>query len=635
MVDYNAVKYGGCFVVRKAGVYMAFRLLSALAGPPQADMAAASKRMLAVCGLAVIAAFCVGAKSAFANDVAVRQPQSLNYAGVHELRQLEPSLTGADVNIALVCRSITYLQGQPQNDYRPNTRHNCLRHVRFSFHDWAKTLQPASAHSTAIASILFGRDPNAFHPDLGRFYYQGIVPDARATVFEFWHFIADNVFSNAAPETDVLTMSIGSQFEDWWTRGIDSMAQRHGLIVVAGIGNGSAVYDPVLYPAAGANAIGVGVIDSVNSQDLAVKLANFALANPEHSSYGPTGDGRCKPDIVAAGNCLIGDIENLSGYEPVGDFSSFSAPIVAGAAAVLVQKAKQEPGLSPAIPRGEGGNCVIKAILLNSARKLPFWHKGAATTEDDHKVPLDYVQGAGALDAMGAYRQLTAGADGPGNVSLRGWDRNRLTALGLDAPPLGVLRRYQILDTHENRESRIDNRESTITATLVWNKHFAPDYPFQPLPEKDADLRLELWAVDPNQPQKDYLLDYSDSPVDNVEHIYCRADPNYTDYEIVVSFSNPGDPNNIERAQDYAVAWNLSQAPEKNSIFWYDLNADGIVDELDLAILLKNFSDTGAGDSNSLVGDINMDGRVDIKDLQILALKTALEAESTEAISTK
>lgn len=39
------------------------------------------------------------------------------------LKQIEPTLAGTDVNIALICRSMTYIDGIPQNDYRPDITH--------------------------------------------------------------------------------------------------------------------------------------------------------------------------------------------------------------------------------------------------------------------------------------------------------------------------------------------------------------------------------------------------------------------------------------------------------------------------------------------------------------------------------
>ncbi|MFC1634382.1 hypothetical protein ACFL5Z_06030, partial [Planctomycetota bacterium] len=44
---------------------------------------------------------------------------------------------------------------------------------------------------------------------------------------------------------------------------------------------------------------------------------------------------------------------------------------------------------------------------------------------------------------------------------------------------------------------------SYVTATLVWNRHYKDTFPFEPAPEKDSNLRLELWAVDPVNPEND------------------------------------------------------------------------------------------------------------------------------------
>ncbi len=59
--------------------------------------------------------------------VAAIQPLAFEASHIYELKGIEANLTGKDVNIAVICRSITYIDGQPQNDYRPNTSHNCFR----------------------------------------------------------------------------------------------------------------------------------------------------------------------------------------------------------------------------------------------------------------------------------------------------------------------------------------------------------------------------------------------------------------------------------------------------------------------------------------------------------------------------
>ena len=182
-------------------------------------------------------------------DRLISQPQALTYAGVDALKQAKPSLTGAGVKFGVICRSLTYIDGEPQDDYRPDPEHNCLQDTQFTFNDPTDATVGISAHSTAICSILFGDDPDAFNPDVGHINYQGVVPRAQADVYEFWHFLTNNVFPQSPPDADILSASIGSQFEDWWTRGIESLIEQHGLVVVAGIGNGTDAHDPLLYPA--------------------------------------------------------------------------------------------------------------------------------------------------------------------------------------------------------------------------------------------------------------------------------------------------------------------------------------------------------------------------------------------------
>jgi len=530
----------------------------------------------------------------------ILQPQGLEHTGVYTLRGIDPTLTGAGIKFAVISRSYTYTDDEPQNDYRPDISHDCFKMSQFGFKDQAKLPPGISPHSTAVCSILFGEDPGAFHPETGPFYYEGTTPRARADIYEFEHFVLNNVFTQVPPDADIITASFGFPFELPWTRGIELLAESYGVVVVASIGNGADSHAPVFYPGAGANIIGVGVVDSVNTEDLATNLANFALAYPEHSSTGPTGDGRCKPDIVAPGNYLAAELNEPNSYEPTGNWSSFSAPVVAGAVGLLVQKARENTDLSPAVSP-DGGNCVIKAILMNSATKLPYWHKGELQSDDDHVSPLDYIQGAGMLNAVGAYEHLVAGLSAPGEAPTTGWDLNLLDKI----------------QTPENSyEIRLDEpADKFITATVTWNRHYKTEYPFMPDSEKDCNLRLELWAVDPDNPDNDDLLDYSDSSVDNVEHIHIEADPGYTNYKIIITFSNIEDAKEPAVSQRYAVAWNVQKKQETDNIFWYDINADGIVNEADFLIMLYNMLNSTKSPDSYLIGDIKPDGVIDANDL--------------------
>jgi hypothetical protein len=213
------------------------------------------------------------------------------------------------------------------------------------------------------------------------------------------------------------------------------------------------------------------------------------------------------------------------------------------------------------------------------------------------------------LNAAGAYRNLIAGQSKPGYVSTTGWDLNTFNE-GENSQNV-----YRI--TLANPANKC------ITATVVWNRHYDREYPFEAIPEADADLRLELWAVDKENPNNAYLLDYSDSKVDNVEHIYFRADANYTNYEIAVS----GEPSQATKAQRYGLAWSVIDAENRDGILWYDLNADGIADDLDMVVFLENWIASVQSPDSYIIGDINNNGTFDIDDAYIFMTREKQQAD--------
>lgn len=531
------------------------------------------------------------------------EPGALFYTGTYDLRAIDPNLTGSGIKIATVCRSETYIEGQPQNDYFWNTSHSCFSKSNIQFIDRINDYAP-SGHATAIGAILVGFDDESFYHSLGNFRYEGVVPDATVDVYEFWRFICSYAYGAKKLEADVLTMSVGVVFEDWWTRGIERMVEEDGIVVVAGIGNGQEVCDPAYYPAVGANVIGVGVIDAVKDENQDQGLRRFSLPNREHSSSGPTPDGRCGPDIVAPGNFLVPDSDTNDGYVITGNWSSFATPVVAGTVGLLTQKAKNHEELTGAIDP-QGGNCVMKAILLNSATKLPYWHKGRLTKDDDHEFSLDFVQGAGALNSVRAFDHLVAGTQPPGDIGPQGWDNNRLKKNSASANVYRL-----VID---------DPRDNFIVATLIWNRHYEENYPFRANYDMDTDMRMELWAVNDEFPEKNYMIDYSDTRNDNIEHIYSPCDPNFAVYEIIVSANENEQNADFDDFERYGLAWDLRGEDSKDSIFWYDLSENGKVGVEDFRIILELINAGGKVEENAYTGDINMDGVIDVADLLLMA----------------
>lgn len=133
----------------------------------------------------------------------------------------------------------------------------------------------------------------------------------------------------------------------------------------------------------------------------AVELTDEGWCVAPYSSRGPTSDGRVKPEIVAPTNYETVVPE----YTPCFDGTSASAPVVAGAVALLIQAARTEG--SPDDPE------TIKEALLRSAMSAcggcnpecsPMLPSPASTEETWREA--SYHTGFGVLNVWEAYQFL-------------------------------------------------------------------------------------------------------------------------------------------------------------------------------------------------------------------------------------
>lgn len=278
--------------------------------------------------------------------------------------------------------------------------------------------------------------------------------------------------------------------------------------------------------------------------------------------------GRISVDIVSPKRAAVGR-ESTSG----------ATAIVSGSAAILHQT-----GAGTDATKSE----VIKATLLAGATKEEFISEWDRTTVR----PLDEVYGAGEVNIYNSYF-IQQGGEIDGSTSqpassagLNGWDYE-------DSIATGDQRFYQF--TVPSGQKLND-----FSIVLTWNLNVQDStfsrFTFIPSTSL-ADLSLELY--DSTTGFLVSMIDASDSPVDNVEHIYI-SNLSAGTYHLKVS-NKATDSFNT----DYGLAFRSS------AILLGDVNQSGDVDFLDIVpfILLLTSGDY------QVEADVNCDGEINFMDI--------------------
>ncbi|HQE61794.1 MAG TPA: S8 family serine peptidase [Candidatus Latescibacteria bacterium] len=255
--------------------------------------------------------------------------------GIPELHAL--GLTGSGVMICVIDAGFTRFD------------HPAFAHLKVvqtkDFITGSTSLTPDS-HGAQVLSVIAGNEAGMLVGPAYGAEYTLARTEARAVEVraeeDFW--IAAVEWADSAG-VDIITSSLGyNTFDDpsenhslaeldgssLITRAADRAVAR-GIVVVASAGNErGASGAPEWQGRITLPADGFGVL-AVGSLTAADQIA-------ASSSTGPTADGRIKPDLVAPGdNVLALDVAMTSGYARVSG-TSFAAPIVAGAAALLLEK---------------------------------------------------------------------------------------------------------------------------------------------------------------------------------------------------------------------------------------------------------------------------------------------------------
>lgn len=325
-------------------------------------------------------------------------------------------------------------------------------------------------------------------------------------------------------------------------RRFDYVIDNQEIIMPVGVDNGAGSALPNLF-AHSYNSIAVGRTDGAHSAE----PTNFTLY----------GTGRIKPQLVV----------------PEGTASRATA-VTSSAAAMLYES-------------GMGTNAVLtepmRAILLAGATKGEFnnWERTATQ-------PLDTTFGAGELNVWNSWRIQNGGeyngsaGDPNSPVGDFGWDYgeiNSSTTLSYD---------LEVPDFHTGTE---------LSVLLTWNVNVT-DSRSSPsqfhATHSLANLDLHLYDSSGG------LVDYSQSLVENIEHIYL-TDLAPGTYTLEVSSNS---------TRDFGLAWRLSNIADGR--FAGDYNGNGVVEQGDYALWV-----TSLGSRLDLRADGDDNGVVDQADYAI------------------
>jgi hypothetical protein len=420
----------------------------------------------------------------------------------------------------------------------------------------------ASWHATTVGTSLYGQGTSIAPGITSIFNYEA----------NNWisSFLRLNQSAPSAPPGGSRIMnhswigSAGSATDNQILRRLDFQANRDGTLHATGLNNNAGSTLLALLSCS-YNGIAVGRTDGAHSYGL--------------TPIGTDGPGRMKPDIVAPGSA-----------------TSWATPVVAAAAALMQQAASEPPLLSNP---GAGDPTVIKAVLMAGAVHSETWSNAPTASGDTRGEavrPLDPILGAGVVNVDRAHRILTGGEhDGsltvPAEATLgaAGWDYTQIAA--------GT-------DTHWRLRLYEPTPELSVIAT--WRRLPSSNFSLAP---SVPTIRLRLFRAEGTNliplTGEDGAAYYesgnvsSTSAPDNVQHIYVRG---LAAGEYVIQAQRLGSSGTPAPT---GVAW-FRPAPAA------DANWDGVVDGLDLAIVLSAWGTSFAP------ADLNHDGSVDGLDLAVI-----------------
>jgi len=265
---------------------------------------------------------------------------------VWEKQTGEENLTGSGTSIAIIDTGVDYTHeslGDCSETWEEGT---CEKVPKgYNFVDDSEDPADDRGHGTHVAGIASGEgDVQGIAPDSEIFAYKSLDEEGTGDIYD----IMDGIEQAVDDDADVMVLSLGADGgdpDDILSGAVDEAVQ-DGVVASVSAGNRGEDYS-VGTPGTSRKAITVGATDKEDN------LASF-------SSKGPVewddNNMILKPSIVAPGVDIIS--ADLDGGKTSADGTSMSAPIVGGAAALMIQK------------QDEWTPNQVKSVLMNTAFEM-------------------------------------------------------------------------------------------------------------------------------------------------------------------------------------------------------------------------------------------------------------------------
>ncbi len=494
--------------------------------------------------------------AAFATTHAVQANTTFDQIGLTQLQSIAPNINGTGVNVAQVEASVS---STTQNAFEPNPA-NLSTNAQFTFIDSSGNASgsynsaDASWHAEYVASLFYGGAGAGVAPDVSHVYvyaesyYYNTLYAGTAPI---------NSSSGAAPSVvnqsfiyPGVTSSTSAYLDQIW----DNYAAEYNTLFVTAIGDGQTTSTTtpsyVNAPADMYNGIAVG--------------AFTGIGGTPSTWVGPTWDGRSAPDLIAPGS-----------------YTSYTAPLVSGSAALLIQAGNADVG-GTATAAAATDIRTVKALLLNGATKIQGWtnsytaNSGTYTynaTTANATTPLDPRYGSGMVNVYNSYENLAGGEhsySATTSSAISSFTSNTAApAASFTGTAITATSGWNLASiTATSKSNAVENYDFNLpgtsvnswdlTATLTWNK----DY------QANGINHLMLFLLNSSGQE----VASSTSMLDNLQQINVNSALGMTtlapgQYDLAVEML--GGSNLISSSETYALAWNFVDpvsVPEPDTI---------------------------------------------------------------------